>query len=131
MAFMNWSATLETGHAQIDREHKALVDALNNLHAAMKQGKGKDEISKTLKFLRDYTVNHFKMEEGLMASSSYPESRGHAAYHADLVSQVSDLTAKFEAGKTLMTIEVMDFLERWLKDHILSEDKKLAAWLNR
>ena len=40
MALMLWDKRLETGNAQIDEQHKALVEALNNLHAAMKQGKG-------------------------------------------------------------------------------------------
>ena len=131
MAFMNWTVVMETGHAQIDAEHKTLVDAINSLHAAMKQGKGRDEISRTLKFLHSYTANHFRMEERQMAATKYPDTKFHMGCHARLITEVAEISAKHESGKALMTIDVMDFLERWLKDHIISEDKKLASWLKR
>ena len=131
MALMLWDKKLETGNAQIDEQHKALVDALNNLHAAMKQGKGKDEVAKILVFLRDYTVSHFKMEEGLMDRSAYPAAASHKKIHADLVSQVADLVDRFEKGTTALTLPVMNFLEDWLTKHIMGEDFRLAEFLRK
>jgi hemerythrin-like metal-binding protein len=129
MAYMQWRSTLEVGHAQIDSEHRSLVDVLNRLHAAMKQGKGKDEIEKVLVFLKDYTVGHFKAEEALMMSHRYPGAQMHMAIHADLVKQVSELITDYRAGKTVLTGAVLDFLEAWLVKHIMSEDKLLGEFL--
>jgi hemerythrin len=129
MAYMNWRATLEVGHSRIDEQHKSLVDALNSLHAAMKQGKGKDEIQRILVFLRDYTVDHFKTEEALMDLHRYPSAQAHKAIHADLVKQVAALVADFQSGKPVMTTAVLDFLETWLTKHIMSEDMALGAFL--
>jgi len=131
MALMLWDKRLETGNAQIDEQHKALVDALNNLHAAMKQGKGKDEVAKILVFLRDYTVSHFKMEESLMDQSAYPAAPSHKRIHADLVAQVADLVDQFEKGTTALTLPVMKFLEDWLTKHIMGEDFRLAEFLRK
>jgi hemerythrin len=126
---MTWGASLTLGHPKIDKDHEALVAALNSLHAAMKTGQGKAEITKTLRFLRDYTVKHFADEEKLMTLHRYPGTQMHFAIHADLVKQVADLVRQFESGQAVLTMTVLDFLEKWLKDHILTEDKALADYL--
>jgi hemerythrin-like metal-binding protein len=129
MAYMNWKAALEVGHPKIDEQHKSLVEALNSLHAAMKQGKGKDEVQRILVFLRDYTVDHFKMEEGLMDAHRYPSAAAHKAIHVDLVKQVAAVVADHQSGKPVMTSAVLDFLEDWLTKHIMTEDMALGAFL--
>jgi hemerythrin-like metal-binding protein len=129
MAYMEWRPTLEVGHAKIDSEHRSLVEALNRLHAAMKQGKGKDEIEKTLLFLKDYTVEHFKGEERMMIAHRYPGTNNHCAIHADLVKEVGDLIANYQAGKVVLTSSVLSFLEDWLVKHIQGEDMALGAFL--
>ena len=129
MAYMDWRPALEVGHAKIDAEHRSLVEALNRLHAAMKLGKGKDEIEKTLLFLKDYTVEHFKGEERLMMAYRYPGATAHCAAHADLIKEVGELIANFQAGKVLLTSSVLNFLEDWLVKHIQGEDMALGAFL--
>ena len=129
MGLINWKPSLETGHAKIDLQHQSLVDAFNALHTAMKQGKGKDELSRTLDFLKNYTVEHFRMEEELMDRFAYPGVVEHKGIHGSLVSQVAELCSRFEAGKTALTLPVMDFLEGWLVEHIQGEDVRLAQFL--
>ena len=59
MAF-TWTKDLETGNAQIDREHQELIRALNDLFAACSVGNGRSELSRTLDFLEQYTKTHFQ-----------------------------------------------------------------------
>jgi hemerythrin-like metal-binding protein len=66
-----------------------------------------------------------------MCLHRFPGTQMHMAIHADLVKQVADLVGKFEAGQAVLTMQVMDFLEKWLKDHILGEDRILADYLNK
>lgn len=129
MAYMEWRSRLEVGHAKIDGEHRSLVEALNRLHAAMKQGKGREEIEGILLFLKDYTANHFRGEEALMMAHHYPGTRTHCAIHADLMKQVGDLIRDYQAGRRLLTTAVLDFLEDWLVTHIMGEDKALGEFL--
>lgn len=129
MALITWDANLATGHKTIDEQHQALIEAFNCLHAAMKQGKGKDEVGRTLVFLKDYTVEHFRMEEELMQRYAYPASARHKGIHHELVGNVSDLVERFQKGTGSLTLPVMDFLEKWLVDHIQGEDVRLAEHL--
>jgi len=129
MALIVWDSRLETGHGKIDEQHQALIEIMNRLHGAMKQGKGKDELGGILVFLKDYTVTHFAMEEQLMAQHQYSGSAKHKQIHADLVRQVADLVEKFQQGTTTLTLPVMNFLEDWLVLHIQGEDYRFAKEL--
>jgi hemerythrin len=102
---------------------------VNKLHDAMRDGKARQELSATLAFLRDYTVQHFAMEEGLMKRSSYPGYPEHKRIHDELTQQVLDLEAKHKAGSMTLSLSVMTFLKDWLAHHIAQEDMKLAEHL--
>jgi hemerythrin-like metal-binding protein len=130
---MEWQPALETGQAQIDEEHRALVAALNRLHDTVDGGGDREEVERTLAFLRDYTVTHFAAEEELMLRHRYPGASAHFAAHADLVLRLSDLLAEHRtsrAGAEAATLEgLMAFLEAWLVEHILRQDQDLGAFL--
>lgn len=129
MGLITWKPHFETGHAKIDGQHRALTEAINNLHAAMKQGKGKDELGSILAILKNDTVEHFQMEEELMDRFGYPGVIEHKGIHGSLVSQVAELCLRFEEGRTPLTRPVMDFLVGWLVEHIQGEDVTLAQFL--
>ncbi len=130
MAMISWNVRLETRHPQIDEQHKALIQAFNDLHQAMKQGKGKDEVGRTLTFLTDYTKTHFRMEEDLMARSGYPGSPRHREAHGEFAAKAQDLADQHRQGRAVITLPVMTFIENWLMDHIQGEDVRLAQFLN-
>ena len=129
MDYMKWTPALEVGFAKIDEDHRELIDALNGLHAAMDQGQDKAELAKVLKFLRDYTVSHFQMEEALMIKYGYPGASAHFAAHAELVLKVCDFIVDFRADRVALTEALLEFLATWLVGHILDKDHELGIYL--
>lgn len=129
MDYMEWQPALEVGFAKIDEDHRALIAAVNRLHAAMEQGQDKAELAKVLNFLRDYTVSHFEMEETLMIQYGYPGASAHFAAHAELVLKVCDFIADFRAGRVALTEALLDFLGTWWVGHIQSQDRELGIYL--
>jgi hemerythrin-like metal-binding protein len=129
MTYLEWQSEFAVGHNQIDGDHQALLAAMNDLHAAADQGQEKAEIAKILNFLRDYTVTHFRMEEGLMIRHNYPEASAHFAAHADLVMEVSDFIADYRTGNIVGVPDMLHFLEKWLMVHIRTLDKDLGDYL--
>lgn len=124
-----WSADLETGNETIDKQHKELFVALNELVEAHRSGKGAQELSKTVDFLTIYVVRHFADEERLQDEYDYPDKFIHKSYHNDFKNTVKELVAQLEAegySDDLMasTIEIM---ANWLVHHIKSDDFRLAA----
>lgn len=126
-----WDPRLDTGHPDIDAQHRELLEAIQALHTALRSGEGKEGLAKVLGFLREYTSVHFRQEEELMARSAYPEQLHHTQAHSDLVAQVDALLEQLEGGAQTLSITVIGFLKTWLTDHIRGEDFHLAEFLRR
>jgi hemerythrin len=129
MSLIAWNKQLELGVAEVDTQHKRLVEMVNRLHDAMAQGHGADIMGRLLDDLIAYTVSHFATEERLMKAGGYPGAPAHLREHDNLKKAVSELQREFKAGKKMLTLEVMKFLRDWLTHHILESDRALATWL--
>lgn len=130
MSLLSWNDQYSVNIKKIDEQHKILINLINDLHDAMKQGKGKDVMGSILDELANYTVHHFAYEEKLFVEKNYPLTKQHKLEHDKLVSEVSNLQKSFKNGETIMTMEVLSFLKKWLNDHIIGSDKKYTAHLN-
>src|SRR5208337_4187962 len=95
MALMAWSDKFSVNVAQFDEQHKKLVGMLNDLHDAMKQGKGSDVTGNVLSGLVQYVVTHFAAEEKLMKEHAYPEYLKHKMEHDALTKQALNLQKQF------------------------------------
>lgn len=122
---------LETGNALIDSEHRQLIQAINDLLDACSQGRGRDKLAQTAKFLYDYTSKHFADEEKLQQQYKYPEYPQHRQYHEAFKKTVAEFNRKLEEqGPTVVLVgEINMALAGWLINHIKQEDKKLAAFI--
>lgn len=123
--------SLETGNKAIDDQHKELINAINNLLDACGQGKGRDEIKNTIKFLADYTVKHFNDEERLQKQYNYPDYAAHKKLHEDFKIEVNNIISEFEGNGTsvILTHKVNNIIASWLIKHIKGEDKKVATYI--
>jgi hemerythrin len=126
-----WDSSLETGHEKIDNQHKQLVAALNDIIDASRQGKGREEIFKTLDFLTGYTIMHFSTEEKLQVQYDYPDYLIHKRYHDEFKVVVDGLIRRvIEEGPTEEIIAaVTTTIGDWLLNHIKGDDFRLAAYI--
>ncbi len=60
MALFNWSEEYSVNVNGLDNQHKKLVDLINELHSAMKEGKSKEVLGKIIEELISYTKFHFQ-----------------------------------------------------------------------
>lgn len=130
MPIIQWSDNLSVGIAEIDRQHQRLVAMINELHDAMRQGKGKDALAKIINGLITYTVTHFQAEEKYFDQYGYPDAAAHKAEHAAFKQKVGEFKAGFESGKIGLSMQVNEFLSKWLQNHINNVDKKYGPFLN-
>ncbi|MDA8433088.1 MAG: bacteriohemerythrin [Nitrospiraceae bacterium] len=128
---IEWTPDLATGVDLIDAQHKELFSRINNLLEACKQGKGKEEVGKTIAFLEQYVVEHFSAEEKQMSSAGYPAAPAHKAQHHIFMENFSSLKQKFEAEGPGVHIVVgtNQFVVDWLRSHIRKLDKELGQFL--
>ena len=128
---LEWDASFATGIERFDNAHKVLFRMVNDLHDAMQQKRSKEAIGQILNGLADYTVNHFAEEERIFSQTGYGEEVQHKQLHKKLIDQVVELQGRFRSGKTLLTQEVITFLQDWLVNHIKGVDKKYGPHLTK
>jgi hemerythrin len=130
MALIQWKNEFSVNVVEIDRQHKKLIQMINDLSDAMKAGKGKEVLGKILDGLVSYTGTHFAMEEKYFEQFKYPESSPHKKEHADFVKKATEFRDGYANGKLGLSLQVMDFLSDWLQHHILIVDKKYSPFFN-
>lgn len=120
---------LETGNTLIDSQHRQLFDAINGLLEACSNGKGRDEIQKTIRFLYDYTSKHFADEENLQVQTGYPDYPNHKKYHDGYKKVIKDIGEQLDKeGPTIALVgKINSSIGGWLVNHVKREDVKVAA----
>ena len=126
MPFMSWNEQLSVKVQSIDEQHKKLIDIINKLHDAMKERKAKEVLGGVLQELINYTKYHFSNEENIFQNTQYIAASSHINQHNQFVNKVLDLQKDYNSGKAMLSLEVMNFLNDWLINHIGGVDKKYS-----
>lgn len=121
-----WDKSWEIGLVEIDRQHRQLVDIINELGDAMKSRKTGDVISNVLKELDEYTRRHFSFEEALMKRYEYEDLEAHKPLHVKFVSQIKDFRGQVNDGNIAVGVKMFNFLGDWLRGHIRGTDTQYA-----
>ncbi len=121
--------TLIIGIDEIDDDHSKLINLFNILNHSVTEGATTDYIEAVLEELINCTVWHFSHEERLMLKYGYDAYEEHKGDHQDLIDSVKELQQKFHETGKLDEKEHLEFLERWLTEHILVDDIRLGSFL--
>ncbi len=124
MPFIAWNENYSVKVAEIDLQHQGLVNLINTLFDAMKEGKSKQVMGDVIMQLATYAQTHFSTEEQHFDRCGYPLAKVHKREHSDFVAKVTEFKKGFDAGNIALSIELMNFLKDWLLTHILDSDKK-------
>ncbi len=125
---------MATGIASIDKQHHYLVDTLRLANKELLCDNGDVLLDKIIKDLLGYAILHFETEEGLMQlhgySAAHPEeATTHIAQHRDFSRYIVAISDQLHEGQQVSCIEVLTFLNEWLRDHVLVIDRLLSAFL--
>lgn len=124
-----WDKTMSVEIPEIDEDHRRLINLFNLLNRAVAQGESRDYTEALMDELISCTVWHFKHEERLMLKFGYQDLAEHRTEHAALIDSALELQRKLLAGATLPAAADIDFLERWLTEHIYGADMALGSYL--
>jgi hemerythrin len=108
-----------------------LFETVNRLLDACDQGRGQEELAKSLAFLINYTVKHFSEEEALQQQYGYPGFREHRQIHENFKQAVGEFEKELNSrGPSEAMLEQIKIqVGGWLVTHVKSEDIKMAAFL--
>jgi hemerythrin-like metal-binding protein len=127
---LTWGEILSVGVDEIDEDHRKLIQIFQILNRAVREGESPQYLAATLEELINCTVWHFSHEERLMLKHRYREIEQHKAEHRELIQSVKELQQRI-LQDTPMVDEHIEFLERWLTEHILTTDGRLGSYLSQ
>lgn len=126
MSGLSWRDVYETGDMTVDRQHMAMFAVINELHDAIRTGRGDELVNQTLIELIRYARTHFEDEESLMESVGYPRLEEHRLAHSRLAGKVRELAAEPDRAHPLL---LSVFCYDWLIGHIRAHDMPMINYV--
>ena len=121
MAKTIWTSNLNTGIEAIDKQHRMIVEYINQLDDAKAAGGKKDMIAKVINNLVDYTISHFEYEERMLELAEYPFLKAHKNVHQLFIRRLGGYQERFKRGENI-TEELHTLMFNWLFGHIKHDD---------
>jgi hemerythrin len=124
-----WTEKYSVNVDFIDKQHQRLFETINELNEALAHGEGATVVERVLQKLVDYVVGHFSAEEALLTKYKYPAVASHHAEHEKFTKTIAKFLEDHRAGKSGVPVSLIMFLQTWLREHILKNDKAYAEFL--
>ena len=126
-----WNEKFDTGLAEVDAQHRHLVDILNRVGALYTRGSGLPVLEPILMELTEYSRYHFQTEEALMASRAcaLQHAEEHRQIHEDFFREVQVMFVWARENPAEAVPALLRYLTTWLVHHILGSDQAMARQL--
>ncbi len=121
---ITWSHELETGHGQIDAEHREFIRQLNELKIAIDGGAGRERTVELIVLLQKYVLGHFAREETHMQRVGCPSHKRNCAAHAEFEGKLAGWLELLTYSGTPVSLlsEVHRESVAWIVAHIKNVD---------
>ncbi len=134
MPLLTWNSYFETGHEEVDRQHRYLIDRVNAVAPLLAKAGDHmpDGIADLFDQLLDYADWRFATEERLMSYWDVDPRHitEHHASHRRFIAEVGEMAAAYLNGTGVSGGELLGFITNWVVFHILGEDQALARQLH-
>ena len=126
----DWKEEYCIGVEKIDNQHRQLfkiVARIENIMADGDKERNKAAVAEQIKYLVNYTVEHFNDEELYQKSIGYSDFLNHHAAHEAFKEEVLEYEKKLEEDN-FNSEDVNNFVnmvKEWLLNHIIRVDQKI------
>ena len=128
---IEWQSRFETGIAEVDFEHKNLIDLVNRALEQFEASTSQESTSETLGEIDAKITAHFALEEKIMRGARYPGYAAHKADHERLLDDIRAIMDANEAGEYAKQAECLaERLSTWFTAHFKTEDARFHAFMS-
>lgn len=128
---IKWKEEYTMGIPLIDEQHKELFKIADKIFELLQDKNFYDKYDSVIELieeLKSYTVFHFESEEDYMKSIGYRKYLTHKVDHDDFIEKVSNVDfSKIDENQNAYILEILEFVVKWINDHILEKDKLITA----
>jgi len=129
MAKLKWRESYEIGVDFIDKDHKSLLNIINNIKKEIETGGFSTGSMLIDNFIKEIKA-HFSREEAFLYEINYPGLEIHKAYHKELLDKTEktkDILETMESKEEFR--ECFDGMSRFVFDDILQGDINFKSYL--
>jgi hemerythrin len=128
MRLFHWTRAKSIFMSELDAEHRNLHQLADEVHKAVLKGAPPSAIASSVRALFAAAEDHFSHEERMMRAARYAQLDWHARQHQTVRDRAAKWTESVNHNPGA-TLELLEFLAFWLKDHMAVADRMMAATL--
>ncbi len=128
---IEWDDKYSVGISIIDEQHKKLINIINNAIVLIinkandiAHSNDTEEILEVLNEMIEYAKEHFAAEEAYMIKFHFVEYQLHKEEHFNFSDKTMVYRNKVMGGDTKIACEILEYLKKWLVEHIQVTDRK-------
>ena len=129
MPILQWDEGLLIGVPLCDEHHQHLFSLLNKTYDGFGAKSPSSDIAALFHELIDYAIYHFAAEERLMEQNSFPGKEDHVKEHDYFSKRVTEMYMAHCDGEKHLSLEVLTFLNDWIKTHIQKIDARFGRYM--
>lgn len=127
---VGWNNAYSLNMPELDAQHKLLFDLINKLWQGIVSNAAQAAQLALVEQLERYTQTHFAEEEAFMQAVEYPSLSAHRQSHRQFVQRIAAEKQALAQGSQI-SLDLLHFLNNWLGEHILGEDREYADYSER
>jgi len=123
-----WGDKHLVGIRVIDEQHHHFVDLLNKAYKAFYASTDQYRLMDLISQIFNYATEHFATEEKYFDQFHYKYAEEHKKEHEKLLAEILIFKERLGVEGAQIIIDLVDFLENWLNDHLMKHDKKYISY---
>ncbi len=131
---VQWDRAFDLGIDEIDKDHRALVDLVNNLNDLIKGNAPSTQIHELLMQAHGEMNTHFDKENDYIRKhvTDKEEADKHIYFHQVTLDYLEDVAKQYkEDPKAVTPSDLMHYLHGWIVDHIINQDNMMREHFER
>lgn len=124
----DFQAEFLLGIAEIDAEHRMLVDLLNETHALISSGQREAARQRFVETLSTYVDQHFTNEEAFMQQIGFPGIEDHRKIHENFKASFNELKPLIVTYDDEAFRKALGDAFAWIVTHIGKTDRRYARF---
>jgi hemerythrin len=129
MQLLQWTDRYATGIAEIDQEHRGLIEFVNRLHDGWFADDAGLTAGRFFTRLLDEISAHFASEEVAMRDGAYDQFADHKEEHDRFIDEIRDIMEASGQSDEIDSLELAYHLDSWFAHHFTTYDAQNASAL--
>lgn len=128
---VEWTDDWNSGHEEIDRQHRELVQLGSELIQSSLPNGDRSLEGELLRKIETDLINHFVFEEKILREIKYPETSAHSIIHEKLMTKLQEIMLSYN-NEQLNAGYVFSFIvDEIILGHVEQEDSKYFPYIGK